>query len=469
MINNRKWLVFANENICNHRKALKELGFISWTTKMSSKFAENDVVYMFMNDDRAVRFKLKVEKVNVPREDSKYWIKNVPNDSTYRLKLIDEYTGCLLNEDILERVGFKGSDSILNPCCNNYELIEYINSIFDLSSKIVTLPSHYIIVDLGSGTYWNNNIGHEVFNLEPNPIDHRFYGYIPPYDNPDIMKLGASSNDEFVDGVMVVYVKKLPNSNNRRIVAFTDKARVWAKRQTGINLKRYIIVDGKHIECTYTIEADYLYDLQTVSNPFIFEVSGNDLRMFRKQRFYTGRRPKQEIKMLLWLTNYLQNREKEDTNDLDFQSEIQEVDSPMNLFETSKQPPIYNNGTSGKVIAKKAYISKQALKEANFKCVYNKDHKTFQTNKGVPYMEGHHLIPCTPSNVERFWATYKRNIDCVENIICLCPTCHRRIHLGSREDKKQIIKSLYEKQISSLRTIDIDISIDELFTLYNID
>lgn len=131
MTHNRTWLAFANENKCNHRKALKELGFISWTTNVKSKFAENDIVYLFMNDERAVRFKLRVDKINVPREDIDYWIESAPNDSTYRLKLIDEYEGILLNEDILEKFNFKGGGSILTPCCNNTELIEYINDVFE--------------------------------------------------------------------------------------------------------------------------------------------------------------------------------------------------------------------------------------------------------------------------------------------------------------------------------------------------
>ena len=234
MTTNRTWLAFANENICNHRKALKELGFVSWTTNIKSKFSEGDIVYLFMNDDRSIRFKLRVAKVNVPREDGIYWKGDAPNDTTYRLELIgNEYSGNLLNEDVLERVGFKGGGSILTPSCNNTMLMEYINDVFEIASKDIPLPLHYIVVDLGSGSYWRNNTGHEVFNLDPNDVDGRFYGYLPPYDNPNIEQLGASSTDDYVDGIMVVYVKKLPNSSNRQIVAFTDNARVYAKSHSG--------------------------------------------------------------------------------------------------------------------------------------------------------------------------------------------------------------------------------------------
>lgn len=468
MAQNRTWIAFANENKCNHRKALKELGFISWTTDISSKFVENDIVYLFMNDDRAVRFRLRVEKVNVPREDSAYWIEPAPKDYTYRLKLLDEYDGNLLNEDVLKRVGFNGGRSILTPCCNNAQLLEYIDDVFEIVSKRIVLPSYYIVVDLGSGSYCKHSIGHEFFNLEPNEVDGRFYGYLPPTDNPSIKRLGASSKDDYVDGVMVVYVQKLPNSNNRKIIAFTDNAKVYAKAQRGSTLNRFVYNGREKIECTYTIESDYIYDLRTESNPFVFSVTGEDLQMFRRQRFYAGRRPNQEVKMLLWLAEYLQRKNREENSDINFQEEIQKAEGGETLSDTSMQEPSYNSGSSGKTVKKNASISKQALKRANFMCEFDENHCTFKTTKGVSYMEGHHLIPCTATNSEAFWSKCGRNIDCVENIICLCPTCHRQIHFGSKEAKETIIRFLYEKRGSSLKTVGFDISIEKLLSLYDL-
>ena len=78
--------------------------------------------------------------------------------------------------------------------------------------------------------------------MEPNEVDGRFYGYIPPLDNPNIKRLGASAADNYVDGVMVIYVKKLPNSNNRHIVAFTDNAKVYAEKQNGSKLNLIIFM-----------------------------------------------------------------------------------------------------------------------------------------------------------------------------------------------------------------------------------
>lgn len=89
--------------------------------------------------------------------------------------------------------------------------------------------------------------------MNPNEVDGRFYGFLPPHDNPNIKKLGASSTDDYVDGIMIVYVQKQPNSINRRVVAFTDNARVYASKQSNPYLNRYIYKEGMRTECTYTI------------------------------------------------------------------------------------------------------------------------------------------------------------------------------------------------------------------------
>lgn len=46
MVHNRTWLAFANENICNHRKALKELGFVNWTTKFNPHFLRGNTEFI---------------------------------------------------------------------------------------------------------------------------------------------------------------------------------------------------------------------------------------------------------------------------------------------------------------------------------------------------------------------------------------------------------------------------------------
>ena len=125
---NRKWVVFGNAKRCNHTKSLHEQWFISWVQRQEgAKFQIGDIVYLFVSDERRVRFKLVVVAENQPRQDGGYWIETPPNDVTYKLELLEEYNGEKLNEEQLLKNGFKGGGSLQQPCCNNKQLLDYIS------------------------------------------------------------------------------------------------------------------------------------------------------------------------------------------------------------------------------------------------------------------------------------------------------------------------------------------------------
>lgn len=125
----RRWLAFANRKRCNHAQALKELGFINWTMNHVN-FNIGDIVYLFLSDERCVRFKTIVVDKDCRREDSMYWIEPAPNDSTYKLELVSEYNGSELSENELKKHGFNGGRSIENPMYQNIQLIDYIDNEF---------------------------------------------------------------------------------------------------------------------------------------------------------------------------------------------------------------------------------------------------------------------------------------------------------------------------------------------------
>lgn len=125
----KRWLAFANRKRCNHAQALKELGFINWTMN-HVRFNIGDIVYLFLSDERCVRFKTIVVDKDCRREDCKYWVEPAPNDTTYKLEFVSEYYGPELNESELKKHGFKGGRSIEKPMYNNDQLFDYIDDIF---------------------------------------------------------------------------------------------------------------------------------------------------------------------------------------------------------------------------------------------------------------------------------------------------------------------------------------------------
>lgn len=327
----------------------------------------------------------------------------------------------------------------------------------------------FIVVDLGSGGYVANKKGHECFNTEANAIDGRYYGYCPPWDNINIRNLGASVKDQYVDGVVVIYTTRCHDSSDREVVAFTDSARVYSEPQKDEILDRTIFDEGKKVHCTYSIESDNLFDLSKCSNKFVIQIRKYNVYMFRRQRFYKGTYPDLDKELIDYLDTFLNGGPLDD--DFDFQEEIQNTTITYktgNQSDASQEKPTYSNSSKGKVVNKSQRVSKLSLMNAQFECAYDNTHLTFLTAKGYPYMEGHHLIPCTASNADRYWRLKKRNIDCVENVICLCPTCHRKIHFGSKPEQEQIIRSLYYKQEQSLKKVKLDIGLEELLMLYKI-
>ena len=97
--------------------------------------------------------------------------------------------------------------------------------------------------------------------------------------------------------------------------------------------------------------------------------------------------------------------------------------------------------------------ARNALGNANFKCEINSDHTTFINKKTQKqYMEAHHLIP-----MNKQWA-FDFDIDVPENILCLCPTCHRKIHLAEDDQKREILQQAFNirKDVLPKRGISID-------------
>jgi len=105
-----------------------------------------------------------------------------------------------------------------------------------------------------------------------------------------------------------------------------------------------------------------------------------------------------------------------------------------------------------------------SLEKASFKCELNSAHLTFTNKKsGNQYMEAHHLIPMSKQGLFEF------DLDVPENIICLCPICHREIHLAQDTQKKKILSHVYDKRKKKLPERGFKINIEKLFKLYSIE
>ena len=107
------------------------------------------------------------------------------------------------------------------------------------------------------------------------------------------------------------------------------------------------------------------------------------------------------------------------------------------------QPKINSGGTSR--FQRNSAVAAEALRKANFKCEILPEHKTLISSSKIhPYLEAHHLVPI--SNQDGFDAS----LDVLANVVALCPLCHKLLHHGRAEDKKDFLSKLYSERKTRL-------------------
>lgn len=124
-------------------------------------------------------------------------------------------------------------------------------------------------------------------------------------------------------------------------------------------------------------------------------------------------------------------------------------------------------------------IRKMTLEKAGNKCAldgyenkkcnyFERENKILNIEKEY-YLEVHHLVP--------IWSTAVLNkvlhknftvqdIDILENTVCLCSCCHRKMHYGEYAERFKILRYLYDKNSKNLCKSGINISFEELKELY---
>lgn len=94
-----------------------------------------------------------------------------------------------------------------------------------------------------------------------------------------------------------------------------------------------------------------------------------------------------------------------------------------------------------------------AISNAGFKCENNPNHETFKSAvTSQQFVEAHHLIPM------EYQDEHDASIDVPENIISLCPNCHRAFHNSIDKTKIELVKKFFNTRKKALieRKIDID-------------
>lgn len=172
------------------------------------------------------------------------------------------------------------------------------------------------------------------------------------------------------------------------------------------------------------------------------------------------------IRVVPWtiVSEFLSNKAKQSEDfDLNEQKSIQVVNplSATDLERENNRTPLLGQLAGRTFYKTNSRISKTVLINAGYLCEIDKTHNTFFTKRNNKFSEGHHLIPMA------FQARFLPvNIDRSENIVSLCPTCHRAVHLGNLDEKSARLRRLFNLKIIGLSACGVNITFDELLTYY---
>lgn len=147
-----------------------------------------------------------------------------------------------------------------------------------------------------------------------------------------------------------------------------------------------------------------------------------------------------------------------DSEDETYLEEIQDEIIQTGIVSQPPTPTIATITVGTRTTFKRnGIIASFALAKADFLCEVDKDHNTFISQRtNLPYSESHHFVPM------KFQGDFSFPLDCVENIISLCPTCHRGFHHGIIDHKKVLIEKVYDT-----RKALNNFGVEEMFSFYN--
>ena len=104
-------------------------------------------------------------------------------------------------------------------------------------------------------------------------------------------------------------------------------------------------------------------------------------------------------------------------------------------------------------------IRDKALEKAGRKCELQESHITFIDNNKNTFMEGHHLVPLEYQDL------FHESLDFVDNIVSLCPTCHREIHYALPKRRKEMAEALFLKRAAQIQEI-LDVELSQVISFY---
>jgi 5-methylcytosine-specific restriction protein A len=76
------------------------------------------------------------------------------------------------------------------------------------------------------------------------------------------------------------------------------------------------------------------------------------------------------------------------------------------------------------------------------------------------YVEAHHFVPFS------YQARFSHSLDVEENVVVLCPNCHRKLHHGTAAEKAGPLEQLFTERKTALDARGILVSLTDVRAMY---
>ena len=157
--------------------------------------------------------------------------------------------------------------------------------------------------------------------------------------------------------------------------------------------------------------------------------------------------------------------------DMQDEEEVKEAsvyDNKEDINKSNNRKPVLKSGLeTNNRFSTDPRLAKTAIKKADYVCELcgkiDGSHSTFDSVHGTRYLEAHHLIPM---KAQKGYLSLGINLDRLENIVALCPNCHKAVHYGTRAEKVKYLRPLYDARKKKLKKLGIDINFDVLIDDY---
>lgn len=156
-------------------------------------------------------------------------------------------------------------------------------------------------------------------------------------------------------------------------------------------------------------------------------------------------------------------------NEREYQNEIENYlsnyhgEKPVYRHYPKEKAALITDSSRKEFYPRDKIVAANALIIANHQCEVDELHQSFIRRKtNTNYTEAHHLIPL------KYHSDFTYSLDIEENVVSLCSNCHNCIHYGVDDERKTIIKKLFEKREDMLNKVGIPVTLERLNSLYRI-